>query len=322
MQYKDKLESNYFFTYSNKNPLNQLNFGNIYKNKTNDLTKELNILNFIKLKDKFYLQDFFDEKGTNNFLVSKKNALMEIILDDEVSEENPLCSDNKINHSVGKKIKENNKNHKNKNCKRKHKLKTITPIKSNKNKESIQKNETITTSHVKNDRKIATIKTQQTSNKKNQTNNINNSFDSSSKRSNDTNDSNYIYKYIIDNPNESDDKLYKKLKKEIKKTEHKKLNKRKSLYMNNNNVPGINNNDYCYTPKVKNNKNLNPFNFSQKATNLMMTETIELSSIDDKDINSNKREKIKNNKIEKYILNDEDILSNEESLLHIISDLM
>ena len=72
MQYKDKLESNYFFTYSNKNPLNQLNFGNIYKNKTNDLTKELNILNFIKLKDKFYLQDFFDEKGTNNFLVSKK----------------------------------------------------------------------------------------------------------------------------------------------------------------------------------------------------------------------------------------------------------
>ena len=47
------------------------------------LGKELNIIDFINQKNKFFFQNNFDEKETKDFLKSKEKALMEIQLDEQ-----------------------------------------------------------------------------------------------------------------------------------------------------------------------------------------------------------------------------------------------
>jgi hypothetical protein len=326
MKLKNNLENNCFLTFTKKNVLDKSNLINIIKNETKYTIDQLNAFNFMKQKNKFYIQDYFDENGAKNFLVSKINALMEINLNDEVSEDRYICNVNTVDNKCEQKIEEKKKN--NKNDKQILKLKVSSPKKVKKNnKDSIQKIKTASTPNIKSNKKITKIKNLHASKEKNKINNLNNDVNNSNKSIDDTNNSNYIYKIIIDNANESDDKLYKKLTKKIKKKESKKSNQKKQRLNNNNILENINNVN-CITPKAYKNKYLNPFNFSQKAKDLMINEKIELSSIDNNNFdeaiticNSKKREKNKKDLNEKDI-NNADTLSNKESLLVILSDLM
>ena len=327
MQSNNMPETNCFFTYSkNISPNNLPNYITIFQDKNKSLTKGLNIFTFIKQKKKFYLRDFYDEKGAEKFLISKKMALMEIQLNDEIGTSNiydDIINNNSIKDNSNKNIaKENN-------------------VKINK---IIRKGITMTPKQ----KRINKLKTEKSIKTKDERDNKN-SCDSNSlhiiskcnKESNDASDSNYIYKFIINNNDDSDDKLFKKLKKEIRRTETKKLNNKKKLSMKKNTpkINIINTNDN--TPKGKSEKKLNPFNFSIKAKNLMINEKIEISSINNNDntnvqdnnqiktfCTTNKTNNINNfvmqrDIVEKKNLNHNiEFISNKESLIHILSDLM
>ena len=253
-------------------------------------------------------------------------ALMEIQLNDEIGTSNiydDIININSIKDNSNKNIaKENN-------------------VKINK---IIRKGITMTPKQ----KRINKLKTEKSIKTKDERDNKN-SCDSNSlhiiskcnKESNDASDSNYIYKFIINNNDDSDDKLFKKLKKEIRRMETKKLNNKKKLSMKKNTpkINIINTNDN--TPKGKSEKKLNPFNFSIKAKNLMINEKIEISSINNNDntnvqdnnqiktfCTTNKTNNINNfvmqrDIVEKKNLNHNiEFISNKESLIHILSDLM
>ena len=61
--------------------------------KSNQPTKELNVVNFIKQKKKFILENSFDIKGTRKFLASKEVAMRVIKLNDEIIEEDKKIED-------------------------------------------------------------------------------------------------------------------------------------------------------------------------------------------------------------------------------------
>ena len=192
------------------NPNSQSNFTN---NETQTKTqkncnfhnskKDLNIKDFISQKNKFYIQDFFNEKEAEKFLNSKKKALMEIKLDDDdnISNDEYEIEINKINNNILRTelnksdIEENNQQNK------KSKIKT------------------------KKDKSASPKRKRTTKAKKHNKNNNDNDFDikhlftmnALDKNNNDnSHDSNYIYKFIIDNANETKENFFKKLKKEIK----------------------------------------------------------------------------------------------------------
>ena len=286
--------------YSLKNNRNQNNVKNV--------KKELNIADFINQKNKFNFKNFFDEKEANKFLSVKNKALMEIKLNDEISNDEKSHNNNSelINKSLSKEKNFSDK-------KLKFKERTITPeIKRRKSKGK------------KNSIKL---------------------FDKINKeKSNwDSNDSNFIYHFIINNADESDDKFHKKLEKELKIIETKKRFSRKKT-----------NTDIIYksatTKKNKKkrcssikNEKKTAFIFSENAKKLMSTENIEVSSINNDEISTpdkhqmktvesynslNKKENVKLNLFgEKEIIKDKkinenrEIKSDDESLLSIISDL-
>ena len=252
-------------------PINSKN-STIYNSK-----KDLNINDFVNQKNKFYMPVFFNERETNKFLDSKKRALMEINLDDDknISNNEYEIEINKMNNNVLKTelknksdIEENNQQIKKKNKVRLKKGKSVNP----KRKRGGSKK----ANHNKN-------------------NNDNNFYrqlftmdDCDKNDGDDTNESNFIYKFIIDNANETEEKFLKKLKKEIKRVETKKEIKPKK----NSNVIikslTIKNIDI----KKKNYKSdINPFDFSETAKNLMTKEDIEVSSIGKDDISTIEKEK-------------------------------
>ena len=99
-----------------------------------------------------------------------------------------------------------------------------------------------------------------------------------------------IYKFIIDNANETEENFFKKLKKEIKRVETKKEIKTKrntnvimkSLTIRHSDIKKHN----------KNKSDINPFDFSQTAKYLMTKEDIEVSSIGKDDKSTKEKDKI------------------------------
>ena len=57
---------------------------NKLKIKQTSSKKENNVISFMKEKNKFYLNNLFDEKGSNQFLAAKEKALMEIELNEQI----------------------------------------------------------------------------------------------------------------------------------------------------------------------------------------------------------------------------------------------
>ena len=152
---------------------------------------------------------------------------------------------------------------------------------------------------------------------------------------NNSSDDNFIYKFILDNANESEEIFLKKLKKQMKSIDVKNKNSQKSLSKFT---------DSKIEKKKKNTKKKslftgkNPFRFSKDAKILMVKQPINASSIkssnSDKNIIDSKissivKEEINENNIfnknnEKLIndsINEIEFDSEKESLLNILSGL-
>ena len=326
--------------------------------KLQNKNKNLNIINFIKQKKRFFIENSFDNKGTIEFLASKEIAMRVIKLDDEIIDKNK--NKNITNKNLQKMnfldIDENTyynlKNHRSSKAAGR---RTISPRKSrNNNNKIISQKEILKINHKKTKKSKKTRKSKKEENNKNSL--ILNSKKNSSKEnciifdkvSNDSHSN--IYKFFIDNANEPEENFHKKLQKELKKVEN--------LKKNNNSKPkrkSISRIDIEFKPKSlnsvifqKNKDTQSVFMFSEKNKNLMKNDDINISSIGEKNnIDSPKnnsiskkekrtygsiqfnnkqiKEKIKK-KITKDINNDEIcknvINSDKDSIISILSDLM
>ena len=229
-------------TFSNSSSFNN------HKNISHEIpSKIITPIDFIKYKKKFIIPDSFDINGANNFLAEKKEAMMTINLEDDILEENMGIKFKKSNTNLfnldsgnnsfieenkrieDKKVdgKKNNSakrtsNHKliNSNSKKKKKPKYISYFQSNLNS-NINSN---INSNFKNN-----IKSYNKSNNTSENNNDgggNNKLFIFNHHDSDKND--YLYKFIIENANETDDNFHKKFEKVVKEVESQKQNQLKS----------------------------------------------------------------------------------------------
>jgi len=304
-----------FFSSLYSNSKNYLS-SNIKSNKEFTSPKRcLTPIEFIKDKNKFYLPTFFDRKETKKFLESKYIALMEMKLDDEVTSIDSRCGDDtndtfKINKSIKSEVKKHKigspRKYKEKNTIQKVKKKqTYSPeIKTKKNNKKMRKN-----------KDFESIK----------------GFESDSNSENDCLD---LYKLIMDNVDDSDDKLYQKYK--LAKVKTKIAQSRNNFSkINNSKNNNINDSDRTFKRRKKT-KNQNMQNFvdlSKKTKNLTTFSGKEISSIyeenyfEDKNeskfiSNLNLSKKRDNNTLTNNIDFKIDINSDNHSLISLLSELL
>ena len=198
-----------------------------------------NVIDFIKQKNKFFIENSFDSKGTREFLASKEVAMRVIKLDDEIRPEKNRRK-SKTNKNLFFMKENENENNIKKSVKPSHKN-TMSPRKTRKshnkkmNKEfnleikemTAKKSKKMKRNSKKTKDRIALVECENDSSEldsnSNSTNKKNNIiFD---KLSDDSHSK--IYKFFIDNANEPDENFQKKLQKELKKVENLKHNKEK-----------------------------------------------------------------------------------------------
>ena len=248
----------------------------------------INLINFIKQKNKFKIHDIFDKENSKKFLDSKNEAMSEIYLNDELELEN-----------------KNKKEKKENNMRNKYSCST-----------KLLKTQYINEKTSDTDNKIE-IKT--------------------NKIDNDSNDSNFIYKFILENANDSEEIFRKKLKKEMKRMDSKKNNEKYFSKFS----------ESKYDKKKKKIsgkrqslfKGQNPFKFSENARIQMINQPIEASSIKSSDYNESQNiiqrkisdeeekdeinifNKDKENKNINNSINDFEIDSDKENFMNILSGL-
>ena len=192
------------------------NFSTFSKvNNIKDISHELPTmttpLDFIRQKKRFIIQDSFDIRGSKIFLKAKEEAMMEIKLDDEILEEikDGIKIKNKYNtNSSFVKTKNDNK----KFHREKKRTNTISPVLRKKSKYGKSKY-----SH------FAKNIDENKNNEKNE-NDVENIF-IHNKLDGDSKGSDYLYKFILENANETEDNFQKKFDKIIKEAENKQKNK-------------------------------------------------------------------------------------------------
>lgn len=303
-------------------------FSSLYSNSKNYLSSNiksnngftsskrcLTPIDFIKDKNKFYIPTFFDRKETKKFLESKEIALMEMKLDDEVTSIDSKCGDDtndtfKINKSIKSEVKKHKfgspRKYKEKNTVQKVKKKqTYSPdIISKKNNKKMRKN-----------KDFESIK----------------GFESDSNSENDSLD---LYKLIMDNVDDSDDKLYQKYKLAKVKTKIAQSKKNFSK-VNNSKNNNINDSDRTFKSrkKTKNKKMQNFVDLSKETKNLTTFSGKEISSIDEENYfedkneskfisNLNSSKKRDNNILTNNIDYKIDINSDNHSLVSLLSELL
>ena len=359
---KNRMSPKIYQKYSSINNLSSITG----KNKKYIAPKKcLNIIDFIKQKNKFYMENSFDFKGTREFLASKEVAMRVIRLNDEIVEEkknNKECFQQNLLALDFYYYQENYKNNKSSKTTGKYSLSPRKPRKKSK-KSSLNEKETDPKKYKKKNSKKTKdrISSQKSKNKNAKENSsylgsnleINNII-YDKKIDNNDNDS-YIYKFIIDNANETEDNFHKKLKKEIKKVES--INKLKKEG-NNHQRKSLSKKESKYKRPIRMNSvivqksgdNQSIFMFSEYNKNLMINDDISVSSIslknerictspkkgDKKKIkrhygsiqmnNKQIKEKIKE-KINKKMKDEneimkEEIISDKDSIISILSDLI
>ena len=348
-----------------------------------DSKKNLNLIEFIKQKNKFVIESSFDVNGTREFLASKEVAMRAIRLNDEIIEENKVnrvsknCLTNKnlikINISNFNENEIKKKSYKIENEKKA----TISPRKSRKSAKirmklgeefNPEKNTIKPNKSKKSKKNEKKVKFKSSKNSDNESKNDNNSSINNNKESNiifdkaDDESLSNIYKFFIDNANESEENFNKKLKKELKKVEMKhnkdkekekekekeKINKMKRKSMSKKDL------------KYKRHKRLNSlvvpkmpetqsvFMFSEFNKNLMKDDDIDVSSIGEhlqtSNNNANKKKvrrafgsiQINNRQVKekihkqmdvdenkgKFLIDKQEINSDKDSIISILSDLM
>jgi hypothetical protein len=354
-----------------------------------DSKKNLDLIEFIKQKNKFVIESSFDVNGTREFLASKEVAMRAIRLNDEIIEENKVnrvsknCLTNKnlikinisnFNDNIIKKKSNKIENEKKatisprksrKSAKIRMKLgeefnpekNTIKPHKSKKSKKSEKK---VKFKSSKNSDNESNIDNNSSINNNNNENNI--IFDKADNES-----LSNIYKFFIDNANESEEIFNKKLKKELKKVENMKQNKDKEKEkerekekekekINKMKRKSMSKKDLKYkrhkrlnslvVPKMPETQSV--FMFSEFNKNLMKDDDIDVSSIGEhlqtSNNNANKKKvrrafgsiQINNRQVKekihkqmdvdenkgKFLIDKQEINSDKDSIISILSDLM
>ena len=317
----EKSKSNFFnispnYLLQNELSTNTTNKTGNLKSSFNKISnKELNITNFIKQKNKFFISNIFDEKESQKFMESKDAALEEIKLNDII--DNIKNTSDKPNNSPQLK---------------KSGYKSQKSLKPN-----ISKGQDASP-------KRKRSKNNEKNNKTNDNEGANcNIFNTINNCENDSNDNNYIYKFIIDNVDESEDNFHQKLKKEIKRVESKRFNATKQSNENigrafTNNMKK-DRNSIKVNNSPKSNAKLNLFNYSETTKNLMIGNEIDVSSINDDILKTPERKETKlfadledkKDDTNKNILNEAqldvknnsmEINSSHESLMSILSGLI
>jgi hypothetical protein len=273
----------------------------------------LNVIDFIKQKKKFFLENSFDVRGTREFLASKEVAMRVIKLNDEIipqEEEKGRMSgnDNEKYEKKNKNIKLSGK-------------RTISPRKSRKSHKKMNNNDFIIEQKEIMDKKSRKMK-KSSKRTKSKISEIESKVDSSNLDSNSSNmskDNNIIfdkisknsptkiYKFFIDNANEPDENFQKKLKKELKKVENLSQKKDKDKDKKSKiKRKSISREDLPYKrPKrlnsviiPKNKETQSTFMFSEINKKLMINDDLSLSSIGEQNVNlttniNNNKKKLK-----------------------------
>ena len=263
-----------------------------------------NVIDFIKQKNKFFIENSFDSRGTREFLASKEVAMRVIKLDDEIKPENTRrksktnknlffmkgnenenenLTKKKPSHKTTMSPRKSRKSHNKKMNKEFNlEIKEITTKKSKKMKRSSKKIKD-KTSHVECENDSSELNSNSNSSNKNK----NKIFD---KLSSDSHEK--IYKFFIDNANEPDENFQKKLQKELKKVENLKQNKekdkgkktkdkRKSNSRKDINIKRPKRMNSVIVAKTRETQSI--FMFSEINKKLMVNDDIELSSIGEND---------------------------------------
>jgi hypothetical protein len=263
-----------------------------------------NVIDFIKQKNKFFIENSFDSRGTREFLASKEVAMRVIKLDDEIKPENTRrksktnknlffmkgnenenenLTKKKPSHKTTMSPRKSRKSHNKKMNKEFNlEIKEITTKKSKKMKRSSKKTKD-KASHVECENDSSELNSNSNSSNKNK----NKIFD---KLSSDSHEK--IYKFFIDNANEPDENFQKKLQKELKKVENLKQNKekdkgkktkdkRKSNSRKDINIKRPKRMNSVIVAKTRETQSI--FMFSEINKKLMVNDDIELSSIGEND---------------------------------------
>ena len=297
-------------TFSNSSPISN------NKNIPHEVpSKIITLLDFIKNKKKFVFHNSFDNNWTKDFLAQKEIALMTINLEDDIEEE-----------KKGKKFKKYNtkifdSGNNSLNGKNKRKIDKVMVDKKNNSEKNhhYHKIKSPSTKKIKKSKYINNCYSNKTNNiHSNLQNNTKNNIKSNKNSENtingkkrfsifehhDSGKSEYLYKFIIENANETDDNFQKKFEKAIKEVETQAQNKikdknDKKIYIHN-----------CPTSKLKkkeNDKNNfesqekkrgSIFIFSENSKKLMIKDSNigESSIIGENDvIISHEKDTIKNN---------------------------
>ena len=241
---------------------------NNIKNISHEMPIMITPLDFIKQKKKFIIQDSFDKRGAKNFLKSKEEAMMEIKLDDEILEETK--DKNKYNTNSSFFETKPDTNYSKNNDKIRKRTNTISPV-LRKKKSKFGKSKNNQFGKIIDD-------------------DANNIFINNKNLEN-SKGSDLVYKFILENANETEDnfqKKYEKIKKIAKnKQKNKNLDKNKyhtTIDNNQGNLPKFN------SAKAKK-KRISIFDFSEHAKNLMKNAGLDESSISFSNDNNKKSAK-------------------------------
>ena len=259
------------------------------------------VVTFIKEKNKFFLENSFDVKGTREFLASKEVAMRAIKLTDEIIEDKK--EEQRRTVFTNKNVMEINfldecPSPKRKSAKLPGK-RTISPRKSRKSHKKLGDNEIIK-KKLLSDKKL--IKLKEKKMKKNSRKKIKNKLNENSSflssENNNENENNIIlnkcndskgsniYKFIIDNANEQEENFQKKLKEELKKVENinpKKKEKTKSISKKDLKIKQKPKRMSSVTEKNRDRQSI--FMFSEINKKLMADDDISISSIGEQNIN-------------------------------------
>ena len=287
--------------------------------------KRLNIIDFIKQKNKFFIENSFDVNGTREFLASKEVAMRTIKLNDEIIDVNTnilVTKNNYTNKNLIKldyNFKEENKRKSMKTAgnntisprksRKSHKIridkeliletKVGSPKKSKKSKKS--KKISKSSKKIKN-KEIKSVNKENSSNLDSDSSNNNKKEKNKHKNKNifekgDRDSLSNLYKFFIDNANEPEDNFNKKLKKELKKVEKMNNNINEKVRKKSINKTNINKKKAKRINSViiqKKRKDQSAFLFSEITKNLMKNDDLSLSSIGNSsmnDLNNNKANK-------------------------------
>ena len=297
-------------TFSNSSPI--INKKNIPQKVPSRI---ITLLDFIKNKKKFVFHNSFDINWTKDFLAQKEIALMTINLEDDIEEEKKEKKFKKYNT----KLLDSRNSSLNGN---KRKIDKVVVGKKNNSekKHNYHKIKSPSTKKIKKSKYINNFHSNQTNNiNSNLKNNIKNNIKSNMNSENinngnrrlsifdhqDSGKSDYLYKFIIENANETDDNFHKKFEKAIKEVETQTQNQIKDK---NDKKSYIHN---CHTSKLKKNKENDKNNiesqekkrgsifiFSENSKKLMLKDSniLESSIIGENNvIISHEKDKIKNN---------------------------